>query len=473
MPRQIIVVDLDGTLARTDLLHESLVVLLTRKPWALLTLLLAMLKGRAAFKRRLVQLAQPDLDSLPLNQPLIDWLGARHGEGAALALYSASDERLLQGIAARVGLFERVRGSDGATNLKGLHRYRAIVADYGERFTYVGDSRADLPIWQRCQSAVLVGDTAGLRAQLSPGTAVLAEFPQPRAGFTAWRRALRLHQWAKNALIFVPLLLSGQFSQAASVQASVLGFIAFGLLASATYLINDLFDLAADRSHRSKQFRPLAAGDLSLRRGLAAIPLLMLGALLLAAQLPLAFGGVALLYTVITLAYSMRLKREPILDVLILGGLFSLRLLAGMAVIAAAVSPWLLTFSMFFFTSLATIKRFTECDAQLKAGKASVPGRGYRPEDTGWLMAMGSASGFASVLVFFNYLVEAQARMAQFHRPEWLWSICLVLAYWLGRVWLLASRGEMRDDPIAFALRDRLSLLLGAWVALSVVVAVI
>ncbi|MES2683983.1 MAG: UbiA family prenyltransferase [Pseudomonadota bacterium] len=473
MPKKIIVVDLDGTLAKIDLLYESLVVLLTRKPWALLTLLLALFKGRAVFKRRLVERAQPDLDNLPLNQGLIEWLNARHREGAVLALYSASDERLLQRISVRVGLFERVRGSDGATNLKGLHKYEAIVADFGEQFTYVGDSRADLPIWQRCQSAVLVGDTARLKAQLSPETVVLAEFPQPRPGFTVWRRALRLHQWAKNALIFVPLLLLGEFDQAAPVKATLLGFLAFGLLASATYLINDLFDLSADRSHRSKQFRPLASGDLSLRSGLAAIPLLLLAAGLLITQLPLAFALVALIYTTLTLAYSIRLKREPILDVLILGSLFSLRLLAGMAVIAAAISPWLLTFSMFFFTSLATIKRFTECDAQLKVGKASVPGRGYRPADAGWLMAMGSASGFASVLVFFNYLVEVQSRMAQFERPEWLWSICLVLAYWLGRIWLLAARGEMQDDPIAFALRDRLSLLLGAWVALSVVVAVV
>jgi 4-hydroxybenzoate polyprenyltransferase/phosphoserine phosphatase len=458
----LIAVDLDGSLIRTDLLHESLLALLLSRPLALLALLPLLFRGKAAFKRALCEKITPDLQGVPLNEELLGWLRERHARGARLLLYSASDESLVQPIAERVGLFEAAAGSDGRLNLSGLAKHDAIAATHGEVFTYVGDSRADLPIWSRCRSAVLVGNVGRLRGRLAADVKVIAEFPSRPLGFRLWRRALRLHQWAKNALIFVPLLLSGEFAHPHSV-----------LLALSTYLINDLFDLPADRRHRSKRLRPLASGELPLKNGLLAVPLLMLAAAAVMCLLPLKFAVVALLYTVVTLAYSMGLKRQPILDLLVLAGLFTVRLIAGIAVIDVPGSPWLLTFSMFFFASLAAIKRFTECDALLKEGRTSVPGRGYRPADAPWLMAMGAASGFASVLVFFIYLVDTQSRLAQFHHPDWLWSVCPILGYWLGRVWLLAARGEMRDDPIAFAVKDRLSLGLGAIIAASVFLAVI
>lgn len=467
-----IAVDLDGTLIRTDLLYESLVALLVRRPLHLLVMLPKLLRGRAVFKRELARRITPDLDGLPLDHHLVGWLRTSREAGARVGLFSASDETMVKSIAERIGLFDHASGSDGRVNLSGLAKYEAIARLFGERFTYVGDSRVDLPIWSRCGSAVLAGNVDRLRSWLAPDVQVLAEFPARRRGFSTWRRALRLHQWAKNALIFVPLLLSGEFQHPHSAIQSLLAFVSFGLLASATYLVNDLFDLPADRRHRSKRQRPLASGELPLKSGIVAIPLLAGSAALILTQLPIALSGVALLYTTVTLGYSMGLKRQPILDLLLLGGLFSIRLVAGTAAIEVPDSPWLLTFSMFFFTSLAAIKRFTECDALLKEGRLTVPGRGYRPADAPWLMAMGAASGFASVLVFFLYLTDAQIRLAQFHHPAWLWPVSPILGYWLGRVWLLATRGEMRDDPIAFAVRDRLSLVLGAIIALSVGLAV-
>ncbi len=470
---QLIVVDLDGTLLRTDVLDESLAALLIRRPWVAIRLLLTLARGKAAFKRAISMQAMPDIASLPLNEPLVSWLRERHALGARLALYSASDERIVAPIAERVGIFEASAGSNGSVNLCGRAKLEAIVATYGKPFTYAGDSRADLPIWAQCRSAVLVGKLATLRKRLAADVDVVAEFPSKPVGFRVWARALRLHQWAKNLLIFLPLLLSGTFTDRHRIGLAAAGFLAFGLLASATYIVNDLSDLPADRRHRRKRLRPLACGDLPIRYGVLALPVLLLMAAAVMTALPVAFAGVALLYAVVTLAYSLSLKRQPILDLLILAGLFTVRLIAGIAVIDVPGSPWLLTFSMFFFTSLAAIKRYTECDALLKEGQTTVPGRGYRPTDAPWLMAMGAASGFASVLVFFIYQVDAQARVAQFHRPDWLWSICPILGYWLGRVWLLAARGEMRDDPIAFAVRDRLSLALGVIVAASVVLAVV
>jgi 4-hydroxybenzoate polyprenyltransferase/phosphoglycolate phosphatase-like HAD superfamily hydrolase len=473
---EIIIVDLDGTLIKTDLLYESLLVLLRKQPWAILLLPFWLLRGKAAFKRELSRRVQPDFVSLPFDERLVRWLRLQHSDGKKLALFSASDQTLLQPVADQLQLFEEVHGSDGARNLSGADKYAAIEARYGAQFTYVGDSRKDIAVWSRCGSAVLVGATAKLRSQLPAGVAVVEEFARPVAGepgsAALWRRALRLHQWAKNALIFVPLFLSGRVAQPGSVLNCAVAFVAFGLLASATYIVNDLLDLAADRSHRTKKDRPFASGALPIQAGLAAIPLLMLAAAGLATLLPKSFALIAGLYTVTTVAYSLGLKREPILDLLILSGLFTVRILAGMVSLDTPLSKWLLAFSMFFFFSLAATKRYTECDHLLAKGSSVVPGRGYRPQDAPWLLAMGAASALSSVLVFLLYLVHAKTEIANFPQPAWLGVAPPILGYWLGRVWLLAVRGEMRDDPIVFALKDRRSIVLGMVVIAAIFLAV-
>ena len=325
---KLLVADLDGTILRTDLLYESLVALACSRPWRLPGLIPHLLKGKAAFKRALVLQVSPDLDSLPCNEALLAWLRERRAEGHRIVLYSASDQLLVEGVARRFGLFDEAHGSDGFTNLSGKAKYDAIAQRHAGQFTYIGDSRSDLEIWSRCRSAVLAGRGEHLRSRLNEDVEVVAEFPCAEAKLATWRRALRLHQWAKNALIFIPLLLSGMFTDARSVLLAFTAFIAFGLLASATYLVNDLFDLPNDRRHRVKRNRPLASGELPLQRGVAAIPLLLLAASAVMSLLPHKFAGVAVLYAVVTLAYSIIFKRQPILDVLVLAGLFTFRLLA-------------------------------------------------------------------------------------------------------------------------------------------------
>lgn len=469
---QLLVADMDGSLLLTDALHESLVLLLFRQPWKLPGLLLHLFRGRAFFKRALANVISPDIDSLPVNEPLLAWLRARRADGHRILLYSASDQLLVDKVGKRFGIFEEVLGSDGSTNLSGVNKYHAIAGKHGAEFTYIGDSVADLAVWSRCGSAVLVGGVAGLRSRLAPEVEVLAEFASKPTSLGTWRRALRLHQWAKNALIFVPLLLSGLLFDLGSVLHALQAFVAFGLTASATYLANDLYDLPSDRRHQTKRRRPLASGELALRDGLVAIPVLLLASLAVMSTLPWLFGEVVLLYMAVTLAYSIALKRKPILDVIVLAGLFTLRLVAGIVLLGTALSPWLLAFSMFFFGALATIKRYTECQALLKEGHKNIHGRGYRPEDASWLMSMGTACGFASILVFFIYLVDALTQNGQFPHPGWMWAICPILAYWIGRIWLLAVRGEMREDPIEFAIKDRLSLALGLLIVCLVALAV-
>ena len=464
-----LVVDVDGTLLRTDLLHESLLLLIWQRPWCLLLLPFWLLHGKAVFKREIARRVTFDVETLPVHAGLLEWLRAEHAAGRRLALFSASDQLLIEPVARRFGIFELAIGSDGRNNLKGSAKHAAICERLGPRFAYAGDSRHDVAIWAECGVAILAGNTARLQRRLPDSVKVTGRFEGTRAGPASLLRALRLHQWSKNLLVIVPLLLSGKVGDPDLLFASLRAFLAFGLMASGSYLINDLFDLAADRRHRSKRHRPFASGDLPIAAGIIAVPLIFAAMAALLTTLPPAFAAAAGLYLVVTFAYTARLKLVPILDMLVLAFLFTLRLVGGIAAVGTAVSPWLLTFSMLFFLSLACIKRYTEC----RAAQSSelLPGRGYRAGDAPWLMAMGAAAGFSSTIVFFLYLVDPASPMQQYPTPEWLWPICAILAYWLCRTWLLAVRGEMEDDPVLFAVRDRASLWLGALSVLAVVLA--
>ncbi len=467
-----LVVDIDGTLLRTDLLYECLVLLAFGRPWLLFLLPVWLLRGKAHLKRELARRVTLDVDSLPANEEILAWLAEEKARGRTLALFSASDDTLARRVAARFGdLFDVVQGSDGATNLSGERKLAAIRARFGPIFTYVGDSGCDLVIWESCRSAVLAGPADRLRRRLAAGVEIDREFGAPAAGARIWARTLRLHQWVKNTLLFVPLLLAGHIGEPDSLVLAALGFLAFGLMASASYLLNDLSDLHADRMHRSKRLRPLARGELPLRSALMAVPALAAAVVGLLAFLPAPFAAVTALYLAVTLAYSFHLKRQPVLDLVVLAFLFTVRILAGTVVLDLPASPWLLTFSMFFFFSLAAIKRYSECLLMAAEGRDAVLGRGYRAADAPLLMALGVASGFCSTLVFFIYLVDGQSPLRNYPHPEWMWLICVIFGYWLARAWLLASRGEMHDDPVLFALRDRLSLFLGGLTVLLVYLA--
>ncbi len=410
-----------------------------------------------------------DAATLPVNEMLLLWLEDQRRAGRELHLFSAADERIVQLVAARFGIFESAHGSDGHVNLSGARKLAAVRELVGPRFTYAGDSRRDAPIWQACGSAVLVGDVARLRARLGPEVEVAREFDRPAPGFAVWRRALRLHQWAKNLLLFVAALLGGNILRDAP--AACVGFVIFGLMASATYLINDMLDLAHDRLHRSKRHRPLASGVLPLRHGALAVLLLAASAVALLPLLPVAFAQVAVLYLLVTLAYSARIKRMLMLDVFTLAGLFTLRILAGIAAVSHPMSPWLLAFSMFFFLSLACIKRYGECLVLTAEGMRQLPGRAYRLGDAPWLMAMGAASAFSAVSTFFLFLVDPGSPIVTYPNPHWMWLICVILGYWICRTWALTVRGDMHDDPVLFAMKDRLSLLLVGVIAVLVLLA--
>jgi 4-hydroxybenzoate polyprenyltransferase len=283
-------------------------------------------------------------------------------------------------------------------------------------------------------------------------------------------RALRPHQWAKNVLVFVPLLTAHQLGETGALLAAGWAFLAFGFCASSVYLLNDMLDLDADRLHPRKSKRPFAAGQISLLYGFALTPLLLLGAFAIAASLPVEFFACLAAYYVLTLAYSFHLKRILMLDTICLAALYTSRIVAGAAAVSVTLSFWLLLFSVFLFLSLALVKRYAELEGMRRRQQLKAAGRGYHIEDLPVLQSFGAAAGYLSVLVLALYINSPEVAEL-YTRPKVIWFLCALMLYWISRIWMKTHRGEMHDDPVIYALRDRISLGIGVLVAITVVVA--
>lgn len=450
-------VDLDGTLVHTDLLVEALLALLRRNPLYFLAVIWWMRRGRAHVKRQIAQRVTLDYATLPYNDPLLQWLRQQRGT-RTLVLATAADSGFANAIDRHLGLFDVVMASDGHTNLGGQHKAHALVERFGEgRFDYAGNARGDLSVWRCARKAVVVGGRA-LRDAANEVATVDRQFETP-ARWSAAVRALRPHQWLKNVLVFLPLLAAHLLTQPTIAMRSLAAFVVFCACASTAYLLNDLLDLAVDRRHPRKRQRPFASGQLPVAWGLIATPLLTIGVFGAAVFLSPTFALVLLGYFLLTTLYSLRLKQIAILDVIILASLYTTRIIAGTVAIATGFSFWLLAFSMFLFLSLAVIKRYTELGLRHEAGMAHLPGRGYAIEDRVLLAAMGSASGYMSVLVLALY-INSPASVRMYNHPQLLWLLCPLLLYWISRAWLVAHRGAMHDDPVLFAITDRVSHLI-------------
>jgi len=463
-------VDLDGTLVRTDTLHESVMLLLRRHPLNLLRLFAWLLLGKAGFKQRLADAVRPEPAQLPYDERVLGFLRSEHARGRTLVLASAADARIVRAVADHLGLFADVLGTEaGGANLSRANKREAIAAHARERgherWAYAGNSHDDLPVWQGASEAVAANASASVLAGLHRTHPQARVFEREALTLGTVLRAIRLKQWAKNALLFVPLLAAHSLDPQAWVT-TAWAFVAFGLCASATYLLNDLLDLPNDRVHRTKRHRPLAAGRMGIAFAVALGALMVAAAFALALWVSLPFAVVLLVYTVLTLAYSLSLKRFALIDVLLLSGLYTLRLVAGAAAADVTLSNWLLALSLFLFLSLALVKRCAELEELQLSDATRTPGRGYHQEDLPALRAMGVSCGFMAVLVLSLY-IDSQNGRELYREPEWLWAVVPLLLLWLMRIWLKVSRRELHgEDPVEFALRDRPS-----WLALVAVVA--
>jgi 4-hydroxybenzoate polyprenyltransferase/phosphoserine phosphatase len=465
-------VDLDGTLVSSDLLLESFLLLIKRNPLYLLLVPFWLLRGKAALKAEIAARVELNPAALPYDQEFVAWLHSERAAGRSLWLCTAADRRLAEQVASHLGFFDGVLASDGQSNLSGSSKAARLVERFAERgFDYCGNELIDLAIWRRARGAIVVHGSPRLEQQALAVCKVVRTFPSRGRPLRSLIRALRPHQWAKNVLVVVPLLAAHRQSEPGSLLQALTAFVAFSLCASSVYLVNDLLDLEADRAHPRKCKRPFAAGDLSLLAGLAMAPCLLIAAIVLAAFLPDKFWLVLGTYYTLTCAYSFGLKGMVLVDALALAGLYTLRIIAGSAAVAVPLSFWLLLFSVFLFLSLAFVKRFAELDSLRRAQRLRAAGRGYHVEDLPLLQSLGTASGYLSVLVLALYINSPDIQ-ALYSRPKLIWILCVLMLYWISRVWMTAQRGEMHDDPVVFALKDRQSMAIGALAAAAVFLAV-
>ncbi len=453
-------VDLDGTLLRTDLLLESLLSLLRRSPLSLFLLPFWLLKGRAHLKREIARRGCLDVTLLPYRNDLLERLRVEHEKGRSLVLATASDEQLAQQVANHLRIFNSVLASDGSTNLTGERKRECLVSQFGEKgFDYAGNETRDLAVWSSARKAIVVSLNQHLVQAVEKVTPVEFVFEEPRPSFGEYFNALRPQQWMKNILIFVPIFAAHSFIELPLLGEAFLAFLAFCCCASAGYVFNDLFDLAADRHHPKKRLRPFASGRLTLWYGFAMVPVLTVLGCTLALLVSRLFLAIALVYFATTFTYSLYLKKIVLLDVLVLASIYTFRIFAGAEAVGIRPSGWLLGFSMFVFTSLAFVKRYGELVVMRSVDGEHATARSYELSDAELLATKGTASGYAAVLMLALYISSGAAK-ALYGRHELMWLLCPLLLYWLGYIWLVAHRGKMRDDPLIFALRDRTSRIL-------------
>ena len=466
-----LVVDLDGTLVKTDLLVESFFALIKRNPFYVLAIPFWLLKGKAFLKQQVHRRIGLDVGTLPYHEPFLDYLKDQRCRGRRLVLATGSDQRIAGQVAEHLQLFDRVLASDGAVNLTRRAKQSRLVAEFGEKgFDYAGDGRDDLKVWSSARRAILVNAAESVVRQAARITEIEKVFSRPEERLKPFLKALRLHHWLKNVLVFVPLVLAYRYAEPGLLGKAFLAFLSFGLSASCVYLINDLVDLPADRRHPRKRMRPFASGQLSLLSGLVMAPLLLVASITVACFLPLPFLAMVLLYFFLNLGYSFTMKQVVILDVIILAGLYTMRILAGSAAVSIWPSAWLAAFSMFIFFSLALVKRYAELVLMKKAHGEDVQVRGYLGIDRELLAAMGAGSGYLAVLVLAMYISSGTAEIL-YKREAFIWLLCPLALYWISYVWLIAHRGRMDDDPLVFATRNPVSQIVAVLAVVIILLA--
>jgi 4-hydroxybenzoate polyprenyltransferase/phosphoserine phosphatase len=467
----VLCVDLDGTLIRGNVLWECVLVLLKTRPITLLLLPFWLLAGRASFKQKLAARIHLNPACLPYRQQVLNLIRQEKATGRRIALVTAADRELAETISSYLGLFDEVHASDGELNLKGANKAVFLAQHFVQTgFEYVGDSAADVEVWRNARAAYVVG-TQARAEQAAAVTTLKGTILEPRASFRTsfrtWVNALRGHHWAKNLLLFLPLVLSHNLALEPMAR-TFLGFALFGCCASGLYILNDLLDLHSDREHPWKKERPFAAGVISIPEGLLASFILLSSALGLGFLLNANFGLALLGYATLTMLYSLYLKKIALLDVFVLSSFYSFRILAGALISATPLSQWFLAFSMFFFLSLAMAKRYSELLHASDLVKAGNSGRGYHSGDRELLLSLGVGSSFSAVVIFSLYVQSQDVRLL-YSSPEFLLLLCPIVLYWLSRNWLLAHRGELKEDPVTLAIRDPVSY--GVALASAVVIA--
>jgi len=456
-----IIVDLDGTLVHTDMLHESALKFFRADPLGVIQIPFWISQSRANLKKELATRTDFDPASIPYNLELVDWLRAQKAEGRRLILCTASDRKIADPIAQHLNIFDDVIASNGVTNFAGKEKARELERRYGTAgFDYAGNSEADLDVWPVARHAIVVNARSSLIKKANEVSTIEKIFPERSVGLREWGRVVRIHQWLKNFLLFVPLLAAHDLGNKNAWALLILALISFSLCASAVYIANDLLDLESDRLHPRKNARPFASGLIPVWKGVVLAPILLTISICIGYAVGVPFLSWVLFYFVLTCAYSWVLKRIVLIDCVTLALLYTLRIIAGAAAAGYVLSFWILALSVFLFLSLAFIKRYAELSVQLIAGNEKIHGRGYRTSDAALIQTMGIVSGYVAVLVLALYL-NTETVTKLYRMPEVIWGAVPIMLFWISWMWIQAHRGKMHDDPLVFAVKDRASLIAG------------
>lgn len=461
-----LVVDLDGTLINTDMLHESAIAAFRQNPFVVFKIFLWLIRGKAYLKASLAKLITINAETLPYNQVFLTWLKLKKDEGRYLVLSTASHSSYANAISKHLGVFDEVISTEANVNLAGKHKSDALVTKYGKQaFDYAGNSHADLHVWENARNAVVVNASSGLIKKTQAKYHVERVFDKKKLSFKSIRHMFRFHQWLKNALLFVPMLAAHQLTDYNTWISLGIAFVSFSLCASAVYIGNDLLDLNSDRLHPRKSSRPFASGDVPIVIGAILIPILLAISGLLASYLNPDFMFWLVLYFILTCAYSLYIKRVVLIDCMTLAVLYTIRIIAGAAAAVMSLSLWLLAFSIFIFFSLAFVKRYAELKAHTLKERDLVHGRGYFASDAQLVQILGIASGHSALVILALYL-NSEAVLSLYSNPKVIWAAIPIMLFWISWVWIKAHRNEMNDDPLVFAVKDPTSLLAGLMLAL-------
>ncbi|MBH07025.1 MAG: hypothetical protein CMJ20_11965 [Phycisphaeraceae bacterium] len=478
-------IDLDGTLIKSDLLWESILLAIRRRPLDVFRWPLWLLHGRARFKREISKQGTPSPEMLPYQSEVVAYARNQGRCGRKLVLASGSEYKLVKSVADHLGIFDHVIASDGKTNCikhSKVNAIRRLLDD--EPFEYIGNSTQDLPVWEAAQDASAVTSNQRLLHRLKMMKTPVRLFKSDQNQLTAVIGSLRLKQWAKNLLLIVPMFVSNRIPSAgknidsaellSDLGRLMIAFVTFGLCASSVYVLNDLLDIDADRKHPKKRLRPIAAGQLKLSTAIYMSGILfalgIVGAVTLMGNTGMEYALMLVAYVALSSAYSLFLKRKLVIDVIVLAGLYAHRILAGGVAVEVFPSSWLLGFAMFFFLSLAFVKRYDELALFGTNNEGMLTGRGYRAADLDLIRTVGATSGYLAVLVFCLYIKSPEVEQV-YDTPVILWAICPVLLYWITRMWFFAERRAIHDDPLLFAITDRVSYLTGIIIVTIVLLA--
>lgn len=445
-------VDLDGTYTKTDLLFESFLVAFKQNPLIVFYCIHWLLKGKSYIKYQLSERANLNFELLPLNEELSSFLQSEKRKGRKIYLATASNEKYARKIVEQHAIFDGYISSSETLNLKGKEKLKKIET-ISNKFSYAGNDIVDFEIFAQAEESLLVNPTYKAQRK-AENFKVDKTFDMHKPNIGVWLKQIRIHQWLKNLLIFVPLIVSGVFVNFNDVTTTVLAFFAFSLLASSTYILNDLLDIESDRAHSVKKYRPLAAGTISIKDGVTVGVVLFLTSIIMSFLIGTEFTLVLLAYLALTVLYSFKVKQYVAMDVVTLALLYTIRILAGAAAVGVVASFWLLAFSIFIFLSLALVKRCSEIQSMESDGKERAKGRDYILKDYSILASFGTSSALMSVLMFCFY-INNNALTNQYQQPDILWLIVPAMCYWLMRMWIKTHRGEMHHDPIIFTLKDR------------------